>query len=325
MKYKISIVTPVYNSKKYIRKCIESIICQTYSYWELILIDDGSSDGSEEICDQYAVLDSRIKVIHKKNEGVTSARNDGIKYISGQYLLFVDSDDYIEPETLEILTDKVLENNYDIVMFGHHKMYENKETNISESDYQLDCSVMDQEHAMKNIYFYGGMLWNKFIKVSLFKNNNITFNKDLNASEDWLFVLQLITKGRNFLYIKDKLYTYVVRENSISRNDNLNKFLRYNRDAVEGFEACIEYLNVNWPQYSKYMIAVMIRFEMRSIVAITKYKTAKKENYIEMVNHIQKYKKSEYYTKYIKWYCKFIKIHPRLFKAVWKFKDIIKR
>ena len=73
------------------------------------------------------------------------------------------------------------------------------------------------------------------------------------------------------------------------------------------------------------MIAVMIRFEMRSIVAITKYKTAKKENYLEMVNHIQKYKKSEYYTKYIKWYCKFIKIHPRLFKAVWKFKDIIKR
>lgn len=325
MENKVSLVIPVYNSKEYLKRCIDSIIYQTYSHWELILVDDASSDGSGELCKQYAVKDARIKVIQKKfRGGVSSARNTGMKYTSGQYLLFVDSDDYLEPEALEVLINKALENDYDVVMFGNNKVYDNGVINSS-TRYHLESPIMNREQAIENTYIYGGMLWNKFVKVSLIKDNNIIFDEELKASEDWLVSLQLFTNGKCFVYIENKLYNYMISKNSISRSNSLDKFLKYNLDAAEGLEACIRYLDAHLPQCSKYMIEVIIRFEMESLISLIKYRTTKKEYYMHMVKHIQKYKGSEYYTRYIKWYCKLIKIHPGLFQIAWKLKDIIRR
>ena len=112
---KISVVVPVYNVEKYLRKCIDSIINQTYKNLEIILVDDGSPDKCGEICDEYAKKDNRVKVIHKKNAGVSSARNDGIDNATGEYIIFVDSDDWLEDNAIEIMVDKLNEYDYDCV------------------------------------------------------------------------------------------------------------------------------------------------------------------------------------------------------------------
>lgn len=115
---KVTIVVPVYNTEKYLDECIKSIVNQTYENIEVILIDDGSKDNSPKICDKWAQKDSRIQVIHKMNEGAGIARNTGISNASGEYICFFDSDDYIEPYTIEKSLNALLENNADIVLFG---------------------------------------------------------------------------------------------------------------------------------------------------------------------------------------------------------------
>ena len=114
MKELISVVVPIYNSKNYTKKCIESLMKQTYQNLEIILIDDGSSDGSDEICDMYAKVDKRLKVIHKKNEGRCVARNIGIDYANGDYIGFVDGDDYLEEDMYEVLYNLLTEYQADI-------------------------------------------------------------------------------------------------------------------------------------------------------------------------------------------------------------------
>lgn len=122
----ISIIVPVYNVEKYLNKCIDSIINQTYKNIEIILVDDGSTDNSGKICDEYLLRDSRIKVIHKNNGGLSSARNEGINISSGEYIGFVDSDDWVEPNMYEEMYKKILYSNADIVDCGYWKEYENK-------------------------------------------------------------------------------------------------------------------------------------------------------------------------------------------------------
>lgn len=112
---KVSIIVPVYNAEKYIRRCLDSIQAQTMTYWECILVDDGSIDKSGEICDEYAEKDSRIKVIHKKNEGVSYARIDGYNHSRGEYITFVDSDDTIVERYIEIMLKELLSKNVDVV------------------------------------------------------------------------------------------------------------------------------------------------------------------------------------------------------------------
>lgn len=115
----VSIIVPVYQIEKYIRKCIESIQSQTFSDFELILVDDGSKDASGSICDEYAKKDNRIKVIHKKNEGVASARNEGIKLSKGKYVCFIDGDDWIEKFMIENCINRILDTEADVIFHGY--------------------------------------------------------------------------------------------------------------------------------------------------------------------------------------------------------------
>ena len=115
----VSIIVPVYEVEKYIRKCIESIQAQTFSDFELILVDDGSKDASGRICDEYAKKDKRIRVIHKENKGVSAARNDGIKDSMGEYICFIDADDWIEKTMLESCINNIIETDSDAVCHGY--------------------------------------------------------------------------------------------------------------------------------------------------------------------------------------------------------------
>ena len=115
----VSIIVPVYNTERFLNRCIDSVLAQTYSDWELLLVDDGSTDSSGSICDEYATQDSRIRVFHKENGGVSSARNLGLDYARGEWITFVDSDDYIAPDMIEKLYETQKRNNADITVCGY--------------------------------------------------------------------------------------------------------------------------------------------------------------------------------------------------------------
>ena len=119
----VTIIIPVYNVEKYLPKCLDSIINQTYNHLEIIIVDDGSKDSSGLICDEYALKDQRIKVLHKKNGGLSSARNAGLDIAKGDYIMFVDSDDYVESHYCEVPLKHALEKNVRIVSFGYNKIF----------------------------------------------------------------------------------------------------------------------------------------------------------------------------------------------------------
>lgn len=130
----VTIIVPVYNVDKYLKRCIDSILCQTFCDWKLLLIDDGSTDKSASICDEYVKLDTRIKVVHKKNEGVSTARNLGIKLAKGKYITFIDSDDWIEKDFLEIIVSEKEKMNVPILVTGFVVEYNNKKKYIFKKD-----------------------------------------------------------------------------------------------------------------------------------------------------------------------------------------------
>ena len=172
MNDKISIILPVYNVEKYLNKCIDSILNQTYKNFELIIIDDGSTDNSSTICDSYK-NDSRVIVIHQDNKGLSVARNKGIDMSTGNYITFIDSDDYIDSKYIEILYNIISNNNSDIVMCNKIEFKEN--TNIKENIiYDYNEEVLSKEETYKRMVLLQGITftsWAKMYKKEIFNNN----------------------------------------------------------------------------------------------------------------------------------------------------------
>lgn len=196
----ISIIVPVYNAEKYLNKCIESIVHQTYNNLEILLIDDGSTDESGVICDNWAKKDKRIKVIHKKNSGVSSSRNIGLDNYSGEYVTFVDSDDYIENDMYETMLITSVKNNVDIVCCNYNYIpnCECNHSNVGKSFFE-ECCFNSKVN---------GFCWNKLYKKDLLKN--IYFDTNIKIYEDLLFQLKIEKKNTNLTwkYIDKKLYNY---------------------------------------------------------------------------------------------------------------------
>lgn len=157
----ISIIVPVYNMERYLEECLESIKKQTFTNWECILVDDGSSDNSPAICEQYAESDSRFKAIHQQNRGLSVARNTALRTVSSEYIGFVDADDWIEPEMFELLYKLVTEHDADIAQVGFRKKY--KSHRHSTKHLTDNVKVIDGETAMREIGFnrLPNYVWNK--------------------------------------------------------------------------------------------------------------------------------------------------------------------
>ena len=165
----ITVVVPIYKVEKYLEKCIDSIIKQTYENLEIILVDDGSPDKCPQICDEYAKKDSRIKVIHKKNGGLSDARNAGIDIAKGEYITFVDSDDYIEKDYVEVLYDSIKENDSDMAIGSHKVIYENGTILNKETG---EKSVLDAKTVLERILYDENIdlsAWAKLYKTELFE------------------------------------------------------------------------------------------------------------------------------------------------------------
>lgn len=230
---KISIVVPVYNSGKYLDRCLKSIINQTYSNIEILLIDDGSTDNSLEICNQFAIKDKRIKVFHKENNGVSAARNDGIDYSTGDYIAFVDSDDYLEIDMYEHMMKINDEFDCDIVMCDCYKeSCINREIfshNIRSGYYDRNMLVKEYFPTllMTNSVDYPPTIsnWVCLFKKDVIIKNDIRYEVGIRFSEDLLFGSKYMYYANSFYYMKhDCLYHYVMNQNSVTHTYYKNKW-----------------------------------------------------------------------------------------------------
>jgi glycosyltransferase involved in cell wall biosynthesis len=250
---KISVVIPVYNVEKYLHRCVESILNQTFQDFEIILINDGSKDNSGQICDDYAQKDKRIKVIHKKNARVSAARNDGIKIAKGKYLSFIDSDDWIEPEMYQEMVYKAEELNLDFIMCDYKKKsnnYEDKRTQpIREGYYSKDdiknelfqCLIM-----FENMEYPPTISnWVCLFEIEFLKTNNLYYDEDIHYDEDSIFGAKIMYHANNFYYLKDHYYyNYFYNPNSTTNTYNEKKwdsFLKINERLVKYFGKTIEF------------------------------------------------------------------------------------
>lgn len=215
---RISIVVPVYNAEKTISRCIDSLLSQTFSDIEIILINDGSTDDSGAICDLYAKRDSRIFVIHKINEGVSKARNLGIEKATSDYILFVDSDDYIKANMCEVLFSAIEHTNYEVVMCGYERSFvfngNITKTVITLPEVQSIKSIKQYKQNWNELF--GKSLfnapWGKLYKIEYIKENNIFFDESLHCGEDLLFNLEVFSHVHKIAIVNEPFYIYECTE-----------------------------------------------------------------------------------------------------------------
>lgn len=208
----ISIIVPIYNAENYLEKCIQSLINQTYKNLEIILINDGSTDNSKKICNEYAKKDQRIKLINQKNSGVSTARNKGMESAQGQYICFVDSDDYISQEFIEKMTNQIITAKADLAICNINNV---SSKGIKAQNFlPYKNNIITKEDYYKNINNYGGFLWNKIFKKSLI--GNLRLEKDIYYCEDELFVINYVEKCNKISCVNEPLYFYCIHSNSLS-------------------------------------------------------------------------------------------------------------
>lgn len=247
----ISVVVPVYNVEKYLNKCLDSIIGQTYRNLEIILVDDGSTDDSGAICDVYREKDARVRVVHQKNQGLSGARNSGINIANGELLGFVDSDDYIVENMYERLLDVLLKNDAQISICDCECIMEAGEE-ISHQEYpKLETEVLNTEQAFQRLngfsypYWKYVTAWNKLYRKHLFDELRYPVGK---KNEDEFIAHILISKAERLAVISEPLYMYVQRADSIMGGSQKKKHI----DAVYALkERCNFFLELNYKQLYK--------------------------------------------------------------------------
>ena len=218
---KISVIVPVYQAEKYINRCLDSILAQSFADFEVLMIDDGSRDNGGKICDDYANKDSRFHVVHKKNEGVSIARQTGLDMAQGEYVIHADPDDWVEPDWLGKLYQKIIEDKTDIVICDFE--YITSDETVIMAQRPASLQNYDVLKAMLDGVLWG-VLWNKLVRRECFSRYGVSFRPDMNLWEDMYVICLLIANGAKVSLIPEVLYHYdtTINENSIviHRNDN---------------------------------------------------------------------------------------------------------
>lgn len=228
----VSVIVPVYNTEKYLERCIDSLLRQTYKNIEILIIDDGSTDNSPEICDRYSLLDDRVKVVHKSNGGVSSARNAGLDIASGKYVAFVDSDDYVEETYIECLYSLIKDNSADLSICGYIYETENGTIINRTKGNEMLLNAYEALYMSFNNRGFQGFLWNKlFIKELIGK---LRFDVNISISEDTLFVLQYLLNCNRIVYNPTNQYHYVHHQSSALNR----RYVKFNYKSLSEIDAC---------------------------------------------------------------------------------------
>ena len=253
---KLSIIIPVYNMEKYLEQCMESILNQTYKGYEIILVNDGSTDSSSKIIEKYEKEYKEIKAIYKENGGLSDARNVGINNVSGDYILFVESDDFLnDKNALRKIMDRLKITNAEVLNFGFKKYYEDKDMsntyfNKIKEDMPIEIIKLHQsfEYLCKNS-LYIACAWNKVIKRELFSKYSLEFKSEI-YSEDIEWCGRLAIVAKSFDFINTDFYSYRQRKSSISKNMSDKNI----KDLKDSIIACCEYAESMEESFKRYFL-----------------------------------------------------------------------
>lgn len=292
-KCKLSIIVPVYGVEKYIDKCLDSLVKQSLKEIEIIVVNDGTKDNSQKIIDKYVKkYPDKIKSYIKENGGQGSARNYGLKKATGEYIGYVDSDDFVEKDMYKKLYDKAKENNYDIVVCGNY--------NVSE-DYQnknIDAFINNYNTDLENIFFGKMAVWNKIYKRDILIKNKLEFKEKV-WYEDLAFTLKAIMNSNTFAFIDEPLYDYLIREGSTMNNSNVQR----NLEILDAFDDILSYIKHNKKEeyFDKVEFLAIDHIYISAIVRILKANAdnkIKKETVNELICYMNKnfpnYKNNKY-------------------------------
>ena len=253
---KISLIVPCYKVEKWLPDCLDSILAQSFIDWEAICVDDGSPDNSGKILDDYAKRDARIKVIHQPNKGLSGARNAAYDLLSSPYVMFVDSDDCLHPETLETAYNTIENTKADMVWFEHQYFDDGDRPKVEQIDVK-DILVFDNPLVFyaKNKSLFGRnnpkmreMVWNKICKTELVRQ--VTFAEGISPGEDNLFTLEIVARIKRLAYLPQKLYFYRMRDSSIVHSMNVQKLWN------------------NWKKLMPEYLKLLARFENLNAISV---------------------------------------------------------
>ena len=282
-KCKLSIIVPVYGVEKYIDKCLNSLVKQSLKEIEIIVVNDGTKDNSQKIIDKYVKkYPDKIKSYIKENGGQGSARNYGLKKTTGEYIGYVDSDDFVEKDMYKKLYNKAKENNYDIVVCGNY--------NVSE-DYQnknIDAFINNYNTDLENIFFGKMAVWNKIYKRDILIKNKLEFKEKV-WYEDLAFTLKAIMNSNTFAFIDEPLYDYLIREGSTMNNSNVQR----NLEILDAFNDILSYIQHNKKEeyFNKIEFLAIDHIYISAIVRVLKAdsdKNIKKETIEKLINYMNK-------------------------------------
>lgn len=268
----ITFIIPVYNVNKYLDQCLDSILGQTYSGWECILVDDGSIDASGKVCDKYAALDSRIRVIHKENGGVSSARNLGISNAKTPWISFIDADDTIASDYISQFLPIISEDKYRAITISAVRMTDNgvttPYTSYNDEEVSIDFFVKKVNHFVS---------WGYFFDLSIIRDNNLRFNTTLAMSEDAVFILQYFQYIPSIYTLSARKYYYRVNDDSVvQRGMNYQKSLNFYNAALQIH--CLKEKNLLSPS----AIDTSVRYQLRMFLRVNRKMYLNKEEHFDL-------------------------------------------
>ena len=294
---KISIIVPVHNTEQYLPRCLDSILSQSFADFELLLIDDGSTDGSGLICDSYADRERRIRVFYKENGGVSSARNLGIDKAQGEWLYFVDSDDELLPDGLKVLVDNTSDD-VDVVMGGYEKYDVNGHV-VETVGKTGEILVLTKKESITSLYhghaldyYYLGWMWIRMFRNSIIKCERISFDTGLRIKEDTLFTIQYLCRSNGVTrFVNKPVYKYFMRNGSAmggwregfdrSYIDSLYALIKMKQEIERYYPGCSDVVYVAkegiWVRYNK-IIGKAKQYNVEDTVLLNKlHNDVKKE------------------------------------------------
>lgn len=279
----VSIIIPVYNVEKYLKRCVDSVLSQTYKTLEIILVDDGSTDNCGKICDAYLSCDTRIYVIHKKNGGLSDARNYGIKAAHGDYVFFLDSDDWIRNDCIQVLIKHAIEKKADVVISKYITVSDESKPHTKKN--HVSVVTLDKITALSCLLYqknFSTSAWGKLYKISIIEKFAFPVGK---LFEDVETIFKVIESSEQIVFLNEILYYYFGRTNSITKSDfDIRKM-----DYVDACTNVYKYVHNHYPQLEKAAISRLVWSEIYVIVHMDDF-SEYEDVYTKVWEHIKKYR-----------------------------------
>ena len=275
---KLSIIIPAYNSEDYILECLNSITNQNLVNYECIIVDDGSTDNTGNLCDDFVKSNSNFKIIHQNNSGVSASRNTGISFSTGDYITFVDSDDLIAPNAYKNALNTIIENNCEIYCFGIAKYH-----NSTITKYPMVKTNLQKMFIKYPVYM--NSVCNKIFNINLLKNNQISFNTNIKTKEDFLFSFKALSLANKIIFTNNADYLYRYNSQSVTHNYATSTTKKYRHDEESLLIEDLKYfLQKNTITSNTILNYFTLLFALHYILDYSSFNINKYKQYVPRIN-----------------------------------------